>query len=89
MAKSQRSYFPGRSSDVVYILKPYVIDKTIAGTNHGTPWEYDTHVPQLWYGVGIKAEVSHKPVSVEDIVPTLSNILGLQVSKYAVGKKLF
>jgi|APCry1669191860_1035381.scaffolds.fasta_scaffold00150_5 hypothetical protein len=89
LAKSQRSYFPGRSSDVVYILKPYVIDKTIAGTNHGTPWEYDTHVPQLWYGVGIKPEVSHKPVSVEDIVPTLSNILGLQVSKYAVGKKLF
>jgi predicted AlkP superfamily pyrophosphatase or phosphodiesterase len=89
LAKSQRSYFQGRSSDVVYIIKPYVVDKTIAGTNHGTPWEYDTHVPQLWYGAGIKPEVSTQSVTVEDIVPTLANLLGLKMPIYAIGKKLF
>jgi hypothetical protein len=89
LAKSRRSYFPGRSSDVVYILKPYVVDKPLAGTNHGTPWEYDAHVPQLWLGAGIHAGVHPEPVNVEDIAPTFEGLLGLSIPVDVVGKRLF
>ncbi len=89
LAKSQRSFYMGRSSDVVFVIKPYVIDKTPFGTNHGTPWEYDVHVPMLWYGAGIKAGVHSEPVAVEDIVPTLDALLGLTRPDKAEGRQLF
>ena len=83
------SYYPPRSMDVVYIPKPYFIERTPTGTTHGTPYEYDTHVPQVWFGPGIKAAVHPERVAVEDIAPTLAGMLGVELPPEAHGKKLF
>ena len=71
LAMARRSYFPGRSTDVAFILRPYFIDRQPFGINHGTPWEYDTHVPLVWYGVGVAPGVHLEPVEVEDLAPAL------------------
>jgi arylsulfatase A-like enzyme len=48
------------------------------GTTHGSPWEYDTHVPLLWFGAAIRPGVYRGAVSVTDLAPTLSALLGIR-----------
>jgi arylsulfatase A-like enzyme len=83
------SYYAPRSMDVVYIPKPYFIERTPTGTTHGTPYEYDTHVPQVWFGRGVKPAVHPERVAVEDIAPTLAAILGVELPPEAKGQRLF
>ena len=83
-----RSFNRERSGDVYFQLKPYHFSKA-TGTTHGTPYNYDTHVPQLWYGVGVKPGVYPGRVGVDDIAPTLSHILGLPAPPRADGRVLF
>lgn len=48
-------YHPRRSGDIQLIFKPGFIDANNAtGTTHGLWNPYDTHIPLLWYGWGIK-----------------------------------
>ena len=82
------SYYPPRGTDVVYIPKPNFIERSTAGTTHGTPYDYDTHVPQVWYGPGVKAGVHPERVAVEDLAPTLAAMLGVTLPPEAHGKVL-
>ena len=50
-----KSWFKGRSGDICFILKPYYIPGAyLTGTTHGSPHYYDTHVPLIAFGGGIK-----------------------------------
>lgn len=89
LAMSRRSYFPGRSVDVAFILRPYLSDRTPFGVNHGTPWDFDTHVPLIWYGLGVTPGVHVEPVHVEDLAPTLSAVLQIPRPPEARGRRLF
>ena len=55
--RMQLGYQPERSGDVVVVNQPYClpIGKLSFGTSHGSPHDYDTHVPILFYGAGIAA----------------------------------
>jgi predicted AlkP superfamily pyrophosphatase or phosphodiesterase len=88
-AQSRRSYFPGRSQDVVFVLKPYFIDRPKTGANHGTPYDYDNHVPLLWFGAGVPAGRRLEPVGVDDLAPTLAALLGVSKPPQARGRRLF
>ncbi len=52
-----RSFHPERCGDLYVMLKPYHLPSaaTGTGTTHGSPWEYDTHVPLVVYGPGVTA----------------------------------
>lgn len=52
----RKSFHPDRSGDVVAVLKPYHLfsAELATGTSHGTPHPYDTHVPLLIHGPGVK-----------------------------------
>jgi hypothetical protein len=52
--KMKRSFHPGRCGDMGVVLKPYWIAFGKTGTTHGAPYDYDTHVPLLVYGPGIR-----------------------------------
>ncbi|MBL8822231.1 MAG: alkaline phosphatase family protein [Planctomycetia bacterium] len=53
-----------RSGDVFPVLQPYWFLSTYkTGTTHGSPHEYDTHVPLLFYGSKVNAGVSRERVS--------------------------
>jgi hypothetical protein len=84
----RRSFHAARSPDVITLYRPHFTTSK-AGTGHGTPHEYDTHVPQLWFGAGVKPGVHAERVAVEDIAPTLAGLLGVELPPEAKGKRLF
>ena len=62
----QRGYYRGRSADLFIVQKPYWLASK-EGTSHGTPFSYDTHVPMIFLGRGIRAgrydEKPARPIS--------------------------
>lgn len=77
-----------RSGDVFYQLQPFWVDRK-TGTNHGTPYSYDTHVPLLWYGVGVKPGIYPQRVGIDDLAPTLAHLLGIPAPALSRGRVLF
>lgn len=45
------------------------------GTGHGTPYRYDTHVPLIFYGKGVRRGEFSQPVEIIDLAPTVSELL--------------
>ncbi len=58
------------------------------GTGHGTPWQYDSHVPVVLRGPGITKGWYSRTVGVTDIAPTISQILGIEYPTGCVGHPL-
>lgn len=50
----------------------------LTGTNHGTPHDYDTHVPLLVYGPGIRSGVRHDAVTPQAAAVILAHALGIK-----------
>lgn len=82
------SFNRGRSGDVYFQTKPHYFSKR-TGSNHGTPYNYDTHVPLIWYGVGVKPGVYVERVGVDNLAPTLSRILGVPAPPMTHAEILF
>jgi len=79
-------YYPRRSGDVQIILQPHIIEGFIRyGTTHGLWNPYDTHIPLVWYGWGVKQGKSNKEVYMTDIAPTVAAMLKIQVPAGSVG----
>src|SRR4029453_14835579 len=73
------SFFEPRSPHVIACVKPYVlVDGHVGGTGHGTPQDYDRHVPVVFMGASIKPGRYPAEAGPEDIAPTLSQLLGLE-----------
>ena len=80
-------YFAGRSGDLFVLQKPYwLVDgsaegtKRYTGTGHGTPYNYDQHVPVLFMGFGIQPGEYFEPVTPADIAPTLAALTGVTLA---------
>jgi len=58
LRRCQLGFHPERTGDVYCVTKPYCLGQGVAalGTSHGTPHDYDTHVPLMAFGSGIAAE---------------------------------
>jgi type I phosphodiesterase/nucleotide pyrophosphatase len=86
---AELSFYPGRSGNIFYQLKPYVVPgRDSRGTTHGSAWPYDTHVPLLWFGGGIVPGIYESPAAVADIAPTLSTLLGIDRPSGSRGRVL-
>ncbi len=81
-------FHPSRSGDVIFIPKPGYFIGGNTGTTHGSPFQYDTHIPLLWYGWGIKKGSSNKIVYMTDIAPTVAALLHIQAPNGNVGQVL-
>lgn len=55
---------------------------------HGSPWRYDTHVPIIFAGPGIKAQKVHRLVHPVDVAPSLAAALGMSPPAAAQGEPL-
>jgi predicted AlkP superfamily pyrophosphatase or phosphodiesterase len=80
-------FFPARGPDVVVIQEPYWLFGA-TGTSHGTPFGYDTHVPVIFMGPGIKPGKYYDSIAVNDIAPTLATLLSLEIPSGAAGRVL-
>jgi len=72
----QRTFHPQRSGDVLFVLAPYTVPGA-KGTTHGSPWHYDTHVPLLLIGCGIRAGRFVQEVSPAAIASTVAELAGV------------
>ena len=84
----QNSYNQKLSGDIVFIYNPSSITdyyKNKGGTTHGTGYNYNTHVPLLFYGNGIKKGESSAYHPITDIVPTLSTLLEIEFTNGNTG----
>jgi len=82
-----RGYHPKRSGDVVLVLEPGWFESgSVQGTTHGSPYTYDTHVPVLFFGKGIKKGSSVQYHTITDIVPTLSALLEIKFPSGCTGQ---
>lgn len=85
----RRGYYPGRSGDLIWALRPYCFrgDPNAHG-EHGSPYPYDTHVPLVLYGWGVRPGVYREPVSTADVAPTVAEILGIDAPAQCEGRAL-
>jgi hypothetical protein len=74
-----RSFYPARSGDVYVVVRPNFIFWRATGTTHGTPYDYDAHVPLIFYGRGFRRAVVPTPVDMRDLAPTLARVAGIDM----------
>ena len=78
-----------RSPDVEFIPDPYWVVRTSdSGSSHASPFSYDTHVPIIFMGSGIRPGTYYQPVIVNDIAPTLAAILQIEPPSGSIGRVL-
>jgi len=79
-------YFANRSGDIQFLLRPNYIDAwSNTGTTHGLWYPYDSHIPLLWYGWGIRKGKLNRETYMTDIAPTLSSMLRIQMPSGNIG----
>lgn len=76
-----------RSGDVEAVLEPYWMPEGIA-TTHGSPWSYDTHIPLVLMGPGIRTGRYDVNVVLNDLAPTLATLLRIETPSGASGRVL-
>ena len=80
-----------RSGDILFIFNPEVFKYTAwnrTGTDHYSGYNYDTHVPLLFFGKGIKQGETLKRTNITDIAPTISALLGISFPNASIGNPL-
>lgn len=82
----QNGYNQKISGDVLLIPTPATISFPKKGSSHGSGYSYDTHVPVIFYGNGIKQGSSKKKYNIIDIGPTISNLLQIEFPNGNTGK---
>jgi predicted AlkP superfamily pyrophosphatase or phosphodiesterase len=76
--RHQRAFYAPRSGDLIARIKKYVyLGGYVGGTGHGTPHDYDRHVPIVFMGPGIRPGLRDVETGPEDIAWTLGRLLGL------------
>jgi predicted AlkP superfamily pyrophosphatase or phosphodiesterase len=92
----QNGYYVKRSGDVIISYSsgtiihpnPNIDVEMVNGTVHGSGYSYDTHVPLIWIGKGIKSGESVRAVNPIDIAPSLSMLLNIPLPSSSQGKPL-
>jgi arylsulfatase A-like enzyme len=58
------------------------------GTDHTSPYTYDTHVPLAFYGLPFQPGTYRTSVEPVDMAVTLASLLGINAPTHAVGRVL-
>jgi predicted AlkP superfamily pyrophosphatase or phosphodiesterase len=82
-----RGFNVQRSGDLEIILEPYWM-RSASGTTHGSPYNYDSHIPLVIMGRHIKAGVYTNPVALNDLAPTIATVLNVQTPSGSSGRVL-
>jgi predicted AlkP superfamily pyrophosphatase or phosphodiesterase len=84
-----RGYHQKRSGDVLFTLEPgWIISSSVTGSTHGSGYTYDTHVPLLFYGKGIRKGTSVRYHPITDIAPTVCTLLNISLPNSCSGNPI-
>jgi hypothetical protein len=81
------SYSPEGGWYVIGIPSPFHVG-TVKGTDHATPFSYDTHVPLAFYGLAFQPGTYRTHAEPVDLAATLASLLGINAPAQATGRVL-
>ena len=86
----QNGFYPRRSGDILYCLQPnyneYNPDKI---AQSGSPYNYDRHIPLIFYGGGCPSSNIGRKVSNTAIAVTTASLLGIKKPDCADGEVIY
>jgi len=85
--KYLHSYSPLGGWYVLGVPVPYTVGTT-SGTDHASPYTYDTHVPLVFYGLPFQSGMYRTHVEPVDLAATLASLLGINAPTHSVGRVL-
>ena len=85
----QNSFHPKRSGDIMISLKPGWLNDISYSSDHNSGYNYDTHVPLLWYGWKIKKQIITSPTFSKDIAPTICGMLKYPLPAGSTGNPIY
>jgi hypothetical protein len=85
--KYLNSYSPVGSWYVMGVPDIYTVGSP-RGTDHASPYNYDTHVPLAFYGLPFQAGTYRTNVEPVDLAATLASLLGINAPTHSVGRVL-
>ncbi|MCZ6837525.1 MAG: alkaline phosphatase family protein [Planctomycetota bacterium] len=86
----RNNYHAARAGDIYIVQEPYWFnyEQGPVAVMHGSPWNYDTHVPVIFLGPGIPSGVVQRAVQPADVAPTIAALLGMSPPASAQGTVL-
>jgi hypothetical protein len=85
--KFLNSYSPEAGWYVLGVPEPYTVGAS-KGTDHASPYTYDTHVPLAFYGLPFQTGTYRTRAEPVDLAATLASLLGINAPTHAVGRVL-
>jgi hypothetical protein len=82
-----RGFNAQRSGDLEIILEPFWM-RQATGTTHGSPYNYDAHIPLLLMGRGVTPGLYRGHVALNDLAPTLASLIGIDAPAASSGRVL-
>lgn len=90
LKKIINNFSPQRSGDVIITLNSGWVEKEgDQVTNHNSPYEYDSHVPLIWYGWSVNRASVTRKINMTDIAATLSSLCKVPFPNACTGEPLF
>lgn len=86
------NFHKDRSGDIYVVFQPHWFvadfDGLTVASAHGSPWSYDTFVPLMFMGPGVKRAKVLRRVHTIDVAPTIAAFLGAKPPSGATGAPL-
>jgi hypothetical protein len=86
LSYTQNGYNQKKSGDLILIPEPGTVFYHYIGSEHRSGYSYDTHVPLLFYGFGIKKGNTKRYIPIVDVASTISSILKIEFPSGNSGK---
>lgn len=87
-----RGYFPGRSGEIFFVPHDgeFLVDTDpLYSFMHGSPWDYDAHLPLLLHGDRfVRSGIYEQPARQQDISPTFARVIGIAPPATTTGRVL-
>jgi hypothetical protein len=89
LRKIINSFSAQRSGDVIITLLPGWVEAEEGHlTGHNSPYEYDSHVPLIWYGWTVNRSTVMRKVNLTDVAATLSSLCRIPYPNACTGEPM-
>lgn len=86
--KIRNGWSANASGDVMIVTQPGWIKYGMAGTTHGSPFPYDTHVPCIFYGWNVPSGITYERTYIQDIAPTVAALIHSPMPNACTGRPI-
>lgn len=83
--KFLKGFHPKLSGEIQMVGLSGYMGAGATGTSHGTWYNYDSHIPLVFMGWGIKPGRTHRETYMTDVAPTIAALLNIQMPSASIG----